>query len=82
MAIALFATFVNQTPLFGNGAAGGRKTLGENNRVMDSARTWALDNIEVDNALIPSKQATYVLISFIKKLQLTPKIFSQSFIYH
>ena len=43
MAIALFATFVNQTPLFGNGAAGivgGRKTLeerrkGENNRVMD-----------------------------------------------
>ena len=38
MAIALFATFVNQTPLFGNGAAGlvgRRKTLGKNNRVMD-----------------------------------------------
>ena len=38
MAIALFATFVNQTPLFGNGAAGiigGKKNIGGRGKIIE-----------------------------------------------
>ena len=57
MAIALFATFVNQTPLFGNGAAGlvgRRKTLGKNNRVMDADGVVSPTGVRQPGALFAS----------------------------